>query len=92
MSSAENPSEAAAELKKLADVIADPGQRKSFAADPDGTLDRVDVKPEAIPENVLTTLKGLNQEELRVLARLNSTLLESGLSAEAGDQGSLGMF
>ena len=92
MSSPEDPTQAAAELKKLADVIADPGQRKSFAADPDGTLDRVDVKPEAIPENVLSTLKGLSQEELRVLSRLNSSLLESGLSADAGGQGSLGMF
>lgn len=92
MSSPENPADAAGELKKLADVISDPGERQSFASDPDGTLDRIDVNPEAIPENVLSTLKGLSQQELDALSRLNSTLLESGLSAEAGGQGSLGMF
>lgn len=92
MSSPENSAEAAGELKKLADVIADPGQRESFASDPDGTLERVDVNHEAIPEDVLSTLKGLSHEELSAVARLNSTLLDSGLSADAGDQGSLGMF
>lgn len=92
MGSPEGSSDAATELKKLADVIADPGQRKSFAADPDGTLDRSDVNPDAIPDGVLGTLKGLSQEELRALARLNSQLLDSGISAEAGSSGSLGMF
>lgn len=91
MSTPENP-DAAGELKKLADVIADPAERKSFAEDPDGTLDRVDVNPQAIPDNVLSTLKGLSQQELDALTRVNSSLLESGLSAEAGGQGSLGMF
>jgi hypothetical protein len=77
--------EAATELAKLADLIADPVQRKAFDSDPDGTLDRSDVNPEAIPENVLNTLKGLSQQELRLVARLNSRLIESGLSVDVAD-------
>jgi hypothetical protein len=92
MSQSEGSSEAVNELRKFSELIADPGQRKAFASDPDGTLDRVEVNPEAIPENVLGTLKGLSQEELRVLARLNTTLLESGLSTEVRDGASLGVF
>ena len=92
MSTPEKPEEAAAELKKLADVIADPGERKAFAEDPDGTLDRIDVNPDVIPDEVLSTLKGLSHEELQALTRLNSSLVASGLSTEAGGQGNLGMF
>jgi hypothetical protein len=91
VSSPENP-EAAAELKKLADVLDDADHRQSFASDPDGTLDRVDVNPDAIPDEVLSTLKGLSHDELQALARLNSSLKNSGLSADAGGQGDLGFF
>jgi hypothetical protein len=91
VSSPENP-EAAAELKKLADVLDDADQRQSFAADPDGTLDRVDVNPEAIPDEVLSTLKGLSHEELQAVVRVNSSLKSSGISADAGGQGNLGIF
>lgn len=84
--------EAATELAKFVDLIADPVQRKAFDSDPDGTLDRSDVNPEAIPENVLNTLKGLSQQELRLVARLNFRLIESGLSIDVGDGRSLSCF
>ncbi len=91
MSSPENP-DAAAELKKLADLLDDPDHRQSFASDPDGTLEQVDVDPDAIPDEVLSTLKGLSHEELQVLTRLNSSLKSSGISVDAGGQGNLGVF
>ena len=85
-------SDAARELAKLAGVITEPAHRQSFAADPDGTLDRSDLHPTAIPESLLGTLKGLSQEELRVLARVNAGLVDAGLHTEVPEGGSLGFF
>jgi len=90
ISTPEGFSEAAIELQKLAGLIADPVQRKAFAADPNGTLDLSDVNPEAIPEEVLDTLKGLSQEELRLLASFNATLIDAGLSVDVGKGNRIG--
>lgn len=89
---AQDRDQGAAELKKLADLITDPVQRKAFASDPDGVLAESDVNPDLIPQPVLDTLKGLSQEELRLLQRLHASLLASGLSVEVSGGDSLGMF
>jgi hypothetical protein len=63
-------------------VLASAALRKSFAADPLGTLERAGIDIRAIPERILDTLAELSYEELGVVARVNQTLIESGIAAE----------
>jgi hypothetical protein len=68
------------EVRKLAAVIADPRQRKSFARDPDKTLADAGVDVGKLPGPVRDTLYDLTHEELRALSRVKASLLEAGVS------------
>ncbi len=70
------------ELRKLAEVIADPGHRKAFARDPDETLARMGVDVDKLPEAVRNTLYDLSYEELRAVSRVRASLLEAGVSRD----------
>lgn len=48
------------------------------------------MNPEAIPEEVLDTLKGLSHEELRLLSSFNATLIDAGLSVDVGKGNRIG--
>ncbi len=86
----EETSAAVQELGKVMDVIKDPGQRQSFAANPDQTLQQRNVNTGAIPGQVVDVLKGLSPDELGLLARFHSTLIDSGLSSDVPDSGQFG--
>ncbi len=72
---------------ELGEVLRDPKQRKSFWLDPEKALGEVGIDPNDIPAAVRETLQDLSYEELRVLARVNASLDEAGVSPE--DQGEM---
>ena len=66
------------------EVLARPTLRKSFAADPVGTLERAGIDSGAIPDRLLDTLADLSYEELEVVSRVNRSLLDSGAPVPPG--------
>ena len=75
------------ELEKLVQVISDPGTRRSFIDDAEGTLKKAGVKADALPKDVVDALAELTPAELRLVSHLNSTLFDAGYKAP--DSGSL---
>jgi len=67
---------------KLGQILGDPKQRKSFWLDPEKALDTVGLDANDIPAAVRETLLDLSYEELRVLARVNASLNEAGVSPQ----------
>lgn len=64
--------ESTAELAKLANLLSDPGLRKSFYNDPVNTAREAEVDVENPKINaILDTLSELSVEELRLLSLLN---------------------
>jgi hypothetical protein len=82
MSEGEGASTGSGPFEKLGEVLRDPKQRKAFWLDPEGTLAKIGVDPDEIPERVRDTLHDLSYEELRVLARVNASLDEAGVPSE----------
>ena len=91
-SSADASPEAVAALAKVMQVISRPASRKSFHADPARALQEADVDPSHLPPQVLDNLSELSLEELRLLSRLNSTLVGSGMKARAYDGGTVAIL
>jgi hypothetical protein len=67
------------EFARFANLITDPQVRREFDKDPLGTLELRGVNISALPEPVRDFLSDLSFEELRLLAQLQETLVESGL-------------
>jgi hypothetical protein len=85
MSSMEGKS--GSEMKRLAELISDPGRRKAFAFDPEKTLSEAGIDASRLPEGVRSTLFDLSYEELRVLSRVRDSLRQAGVSRE--DEGEI---
>ena len=82
-----------AELAKIVDIIGDPDQRKTFAADTEGTLEIAGVNLEVIPGEVVDTLAGLSYEELGLLSRISESFAGAGLAlGENPDGGRVSFF
>ncbi len=77
------------ELEKLVEVISDPGTRRSFLEDAEGTLKKAGVKADALPKSLVDALAELTPAELRLVSHLNTTLVEAGYKAP--DSGSVGI-
>ena len=72
--------ELVAELAKVAQLIAEPDQRKSFTGgDLPGTLDAAGVNLQIVPKEVVDTLAGLSDEELALLSRIGDSFARAGL-------------
>jgi hypothetical protein len=67
------------EFARFANLITDPHVRREFDKDPLGTLERHGVNVAALPEAVRDFLADLSFEELRLLAHMQETLVDSGL-------------
>ena len=76
------------ELARFANLITNTRLRRDFDNDPLGTLERKGVKVEALPKAVRTFLADLSYEELRLLARMQKTMVASKLYVQT-DYGSL---
>jgi hypothetical protein len=63
-------------------VISEPAGRRAFAKDAHGAADAAGVDMSVLPQEVVDTLTGLSQAELRLLAELNETLTREGLYVE----------
>jgi hypothetical protein len=75
--------DAAIALTTLAqDVISDPERRRAFAEQPHRTADEFGVDLRVLPDPVVDTLTKLSDDELRLLAELNQTLIGQGLYVE----------
>ncbi len=85
----ESSAAGAAAMAGVQAVLADPEQRKRFADDPEETLNTAKVSIADIPSPVLDVLKGLSQEELELLGRLQTTLVENGLFFDVPGHGSV---
>jgi hypothetical protein len=70
------------EVEKVANVIADAGRRRDFAANPEGTLTDAGVDVDQLPDGVRSTLFGLSHEELDVVSRVKESLDQAGVSRE----------
>ena len=68
------------EVEKVANVIADAGRRRDFAANPEGTLTDAGVDVDQLPDGVRSTLFGLSHEELDVVSRVKESLDQAGVS------------
>jgi hypothetical protein len=68
------------EVRKLAALIADPRQRKSFARDPDKALADAGIDVDRLPAAVRDTLYDLSYEELRAVSRVQASLRDAGVS------------
>jgi hypothetical protein len=85
--------EVVAELAKIVEIIGDPGQRKAFAADTEGTLETAGVNLEVIPKEVVDTLAGLSHQELGLLSRISESFADAGLAmGEVPDGGRVSFF
>jgi len=65
-------------------VLAETAMRKSFAADPMGTLERAGIDPDSVPEEVLDVLADMSYEELTVVSRLSDSMIGAGISIHSG--------
>lgn len=81
-SEGEATSSSSGTFAKLGEVLRDPKQRKAFWLDPEKALGNVGLDPNDIPAAVRETLHDLSYEELRVLARVNASLDDAGVSPE----------
>lgn len=77
-----NGGEASSEVKKLAEMISDPGKRKAFAHSPEKTLTDAGIDAGNLPEGIRSTLFDLSYEELRVLSRVKQSFNQAGVSRE----------
>jgi hypothetical protein len=88
--------EALAALVELANVLADPDKRRSFAAakpaDKAATLQEMGVTVQYIPERVVSGLASASEQELEFLSRRNDDLVGSGLYVEVPDKGGCGIL
>ncbi len=80
---------AAAAMARVQAVLADPEQRKRFAKDPEATLSTAEVPIKDIPPPVLDVLRGLSDEELDLIGRLQTTLVENGLYIDVPGHGTV---
>jgi hypothetical protein len=85
MSTPENPSEAHKALAVLATILPDRQARRAIANDPGPEFIKRGVNWEALPEDVRDFFEDLSLHELRMLARMQSTMeqhVEAGLAEE----------
>jgi hypothetical protein len=57
-------------IGKLAEILSKPSSRKSFATDPEGTLQDRGVKPEDLPKEIYEVLSDLEGTQLGAINRL----------------------
>lgn len=77
------------ELARFANLITDTRVRRDFDNDPLATLEREGVNVAALPDAVRDFLADLSYEELRLLARMQETMVASALYVETA-YGSVG--
>jgi hypothetical protein len=65
-------------------VLAKTPVRKSFAADPMGTLQRAGIDPDSLPEEFLNVLADMSYEELTVVSRVTDSMIDAGISIQTG--------
>jgi hypothetical protein len=70
------------ELEKVMGVISDPTSRGKFKKDAKGALQDAGVTKGAIPDELVDALGSMSADELDVIAKLNKTLVQMGLTAE----------
>lgn len=70
------------ELEKVMRVISEPGSRAKFKKDAKGALRDAGVTVGAIPDALVDALDGMSEKELEVIAQLNTTMVQAGLTAE----------
>lgn len=70
------------ELEKVMRMISEPSSRGKFKRDAKGALREAGVTEGAIPDELVDTLNGMSAEELEVIAKLNTTMVQLGLTAE----------
>jgi hypothetical protein len=66
-------------LATVVNALASPGIRRKFAHDPDATLQELGVNVSALPSGVQALLHDLSYEELRLISRLQTTLVGEGM-------------
>jgi hypothetical protein len=88
--------EALAALVELANVLADPDNRRSLAAaepaDTAATLQEMGVTVQYIPERVVSGLASASEQELEFLSSRNDDLVASGLYVDVPDKGGCGIL
>jgi hypothetical protein len=70
------------ELEKVMRVISEPGSRAGFKKDAKKALREAGVMEGAIPDDLVDALDGMSEKELEVIANLNTTMVQAGLTAE----------
>jgi hypothetical protein len=70
------------ELEKVMRVISEPGSRAKFKKDAKAALRDAGVTVGAIPDALVDALDGMSEKELEVIAQLNTTMVQAGLTAE----------
>jgi hypothetical protein len=75
-------------LAAFADAVTDAEWRAQFAKDPDGALSERGISGGDIPGNVMDFLRSLSEEELDLVGRLGSVMIDAGLY-ERTDRGVL---
>jgi len=72
------------------ELIKTPAGRNAFLGDPERALTDQGADVSAIPPDVLETLKELEKPELRLLDRLNTSMVRAGMTVN--EQGTLGFY
>jgi hypothetical protein len=67
-------------------VLAKTAVRKSFAADPIGTLQGAGIDPSSVPEEFLNVLADMSYEELTVVSRVTDSMIDDGISIRTGPE------
>jgi hypothetical protein len=67
-------------------VLAKAAVRKSFAADPVGTLKGAGIDPDSVPEEFLHVLADMSYEELTALSRVTDSMINAGISIHTGPE------
>jgi hypothetical protein len=65
-------------------VLANTAVRKSFAADPIGTLRGAGIDPSSVPEQFLDVLADMSYEELTVVSRVSDSMIAADISITTG--------
>lgn len=85
-----------AELGKIAGALGDEALRRSFKADPRGSLEKAGVDMSMVPSSIVDVLSGMSVDELAALMRFNDVLVRAGLVVEPPggypDGGRVGFF
>jgi hypothetical protein len=67
-------------------VLGDAAMRKSFSADPLGTLERAGIDYGTVPKEFLDVLADMSYEELTVVSRVVESMIDLGISIQIGPE------